>query len=192
MDNPFTFVWIDEPDMFREFSPRILDMLNLSVADDGMLGYGDRLSKEDETSFFMYWDWQIRNRNAHILLARDDFAICGMAFMRTNASPNHRHIADLSKGFIHPRVRGATLLPAMLSKICDRAESLDVELFTLDTRENARAYKIWARYGFETYGTLEDYSRFGGQPHVGKYMKQSVAQLKQSLIRSTSGEPHGA
>lgn len=192
MNTPFTFMWIDELNMFREFSPGIVSMLNLSVADDGMLGYGDRLSEKDEVSFLMFWEWQLRNRNAHILLARDDVSLCGMAFMRTNASPNHKHIADLSKGFIHPRVRGGVLLPAMFGEICERAESLAVDLLTLDTRENSRAYKIWTRYGFETYGTLDDYSRFGGQPHVGKYMKQSVAKLKQSLLRSIPGESHGA
>lgn len=56
-----------------------------------------------------------------------------------------------------------------------------IELLTLDVREGTRAHRLWQRFGFQTYGVLDDYARVNGVKHRGHYMAQSVQSLAQRL-----------
>ncbi|WP_261803311.1 hypothetical protein [Variovorax sp. PAMC26660] len=172
-----TYDWIGSPSDMKRDGAAILEMLDASVRDDGMLGYSTRLSREEADAFLAFWEWQLQNKAASILLARDEAGVCAMTFMRINQNRNYMHIADLSKGYITPRMRGTALLSNLLLKICEKAKTLNIELLTLDTRENSRAFKVWTHFGFKSHGVLQDYSRSGGRSHVGHFMNQRVEDL---------------
>lgn len=177
MKSHVEYIWVDDPDHLRLHGEAIIEMLNGSVQDDGMLGYGARLSDDEANGFLAFWQWQLENHSAHILFARDPLGPCAMAFMRTNSNSNYQHIADLSKGYVTPRARGGLVLLNLFSRVCARAKKLGVELLTLDTREGSRALAIWQHFGFESHGCLPDYSRFGGKSHIGHFMHQKVEKL---------------
>ena len=61
----------------------------------------------------------------------------------------------------------------------------------LDVREGTRAHALWERFGFQTYGVLDDYARVNGQRFRGHFMSQTVASLKQRSFSSTipGGQP---
>ena len=47
----------------------------------------------------------------------------------------------------------------------------------LDVRFNSRAYQIWKRVGFSTFGVLDDYARFNGISFQGNFMSILVDDL---------------
>lgn len=100
-----------------------------------------------------------------------------MCVLSTNAMPNCRHIAEVSKAYLVPRVRGTLAVFEMANAVCEQADQLGTDILTIDVRENSKAHRVWQQMGFTTYGVLSDYSRIKGRRFRGHYMWNSVAGL---------------
>ena len=102
--------------------------------------------------------------------------------LRRNLNPNNRHIADLSKGMITEKYRGGLVLAAAFVEISRFCDAQGIELLTLDVRAGTHAERAWERFGFRTYGVLEDYARVEGRSIAGRFMAQPVANLRATAL----------
>jgi hypothetical protein len=161
----------------------IVALLAASVEDNGLLGYPDEVTPAQADGFVRGLQDMVDSGAGHLLLCEDEDGVCGMAVMRTNGMPNCRHIADLSKGFLHRRVRGGAAILEKFAQICAKARACSVEVLTLDVREGSAAHRVWTRLGWRTYGVLPDYARYRGQSYSGHYMWTTVAELERALQR---------
>jgi ribosomal protein S18 acetylase RimI-like enzyme len=100
-----------------------------------------------------------------------------LVILSRSSMPNCRHIADLSKGVVHPSYRGSGLVARAFSEVVRLCQAQGIELLTLDVREGTRAHRLWQSFGFQTYGVLDDYARVDGVKHRGHYMAQTVESL---------------
>ena len=88
---------------------------------------------------------------------------------------------------MHPDYRGRHFVQLGCRELVRRAEQLGVEQFVLDVREGSRAHHLWQRFGFESFGVLQDYARVRGASHRGHFMVQTVASLRARLGVDTQG-----
>lgn len=153
-------------------------MLADSVADDGILGYAEAPSEQQRSAFADGLQQACTDGSGHVLVGRDDEGVAAMVAVRTNGMPNCRHLAEVSKAYLAPRVRGSRTVFELAREVCAKAAELGVDVLVIDVREGSKAHKVWARMGFETFGVLPDYSRVGGQSHAGHYMWHAVASLR--------------
>jgi ribosomal protein S18 acetylase RimI-like enzyme len=164
----------------------IVDLINSTVEDGGLLGHIEPMSPATAGQFISNLSRRIDEQDVHLLLGRMP-AHAGpgqpvlMALMTQSTMPNCRHTAELTKGVVHPRWRGQRLVDMALRALVDRATDLGVEQFTLDVREGSRAHRLWQRFGFVSYGVLDDYARVQGQRFRGHFMAQPVDVLRTRL-----------
>jgi ribosomal protein S18 acetylase RimI-like enzyme len=162
----------------------IAALVNFAVSDGGTLGYARPLQPHEADSLVGALRRRVIDGEAHVLLGRSAGTPVMMAVLSLNEMHNCRHRAELSKGIVHPSFRGTRLVELALGKIVERAELLGVEQLVLDVREDSRAHRLWKRFGFATYGVLEDYARLDGTSWRGHSMVQSVASLRARLSKS--------
>jgi ribosomal protein S18 acetylase RimI-like enzyme len=91
---------------------------------------------------------------------------------------------------VHPSFRGQRLVELALKQLVNRADSLRIEQLVLDVREDTRAHMLWKRYGFSTYGVLEDYARIDGRVYRGHCMVQGVGSLRARLRMDRKKSPN--
>lgn len=169
------------------------EMLAASVADDGILGYAAELTPGERKGFVDSLAREVAHGSCHVLLGEDAEGAAAMCVMKTNSMPNCRHIAEVSKAYLRPRVRGTGAVYYLAEAVSAQAAKLGVELLTIDVREDSKAHQVWSKIGFTTFGILDDYARVGGRSHRGHYMRQSTSDLAATiaaLLRDRSG--HGA
>jgi len=171
--------------------PRILELLRVISEDTPIVGFGRKI---DQETFERYWAELEENVLAGkirlMTMNVEGVGIIGLCNFRRNLNPNNGHIADLAKGMIDPRFRGAGVLPGAFLEICGQCRKDGVDMVTLDVRDESDAERIWSRFGFTTYGVLPDYSRANGRSYRGFFMYQSVADLEelaQSLVERYEG-----
>jgi L-amino acid N-acyltransferase YncA len=154
-------------------------MLAASVADDGILGYATPLSDEDGTAFCDDLQRRLSSGEALVLLGEDERGTVAMCVAAVSSMPNCRHIAEISKAFLDPRVRRGRAVTELVAAVCTRMAAEGVELLRIDVREGSPAHRVWTRFGFTTFGVLEDYSRVGDARFRGHFMQHSVAALSE-------------
>lgn len=155
----------------------IVELVNSTVGDGGVLGYEQEMSAAQGADFTAALLARIQGGDTHALLGRSLAGPACLVIVSRSSMPNCRHIADLSKGVVHPDHRGAGLVARAFVEIVQMCQATGIELLTLDVREGTRAHRLWQRFGFQTYGVLEDYARVNGEKHRGHYMAQSVENL---------------
>ena len=123
---------------------------------------------------------------AHVLIIRDEQRedeqgeqgeAVGCAVLACSATPNQRHIAELTTGVVHPAHRGRGVVTGAFTEIGQRCRLLGVELLRLDVRAGIPAERVWRQYGFQEYGRLADYGRIGDTPYAGVFLAQPVEEL---------------
>jgi GNAT superfamily N-acetyltransferase len=176
MDAGVKYGWVSGQDLSDGHA--IVELINAAVADEGTLGYAAPMSAVEAEAYIDSLVLRIAAGDCHAFLVRVDGVPAFMALLTVSGMHNCRHRAELSKGVAAPRFRGLGLLALTFREIVQRAEMLGVEQLVLDVREGTRAHRLWQRYGFRTYGVLEDYARFGGVSHRGHFMVQTTASLR--------------
>ncbi|MDT9698129.1 hypothetical protein [Streptomyces sp. P17] len=169
-----TWSW---PTDLGPYATHLADMLAASIRDDGILGYTEEPTAAQRTAFADGLVRLVAEGGGHVLVGEDADGPAAMCVLRTTSMPNGRHIADVSKAYLDPRVRGTTAVHRLVAEVCDRAGDIGVELFTIDVREGSPAHRVWSRFGFTTYGVLEDYVRVREVSHRGHYMSCPVRSL---------------
>jgi L-amino acid N-acyltransferase YncA len=168
--------WPGELSTYRD---EVIDMLAESVADDGILGYAAPLTAGQGTTFYEDLQRQVARGDGLLLIGEDPLDVFAMCWVSINTMPNCRHLAEVSKAYLKPRVRRTSAVTELVVAVCDRMLSEGVESLHIDVRENSPAHRVWEKFGFRTFGVLEDYSRVDGVRHRGHFMTHSVAELRQ-------------
>lgn len=176
---PTVAQWVTQFD--EDACDGIISLIDLAVRDGGTLGYSSPLDAEEAESFLANLERRVDAGEAHVLLGRAGGVAVMMAVLSLNSMHNCRHRAEISKGVVHPAFRGRRLVELALKKLVERAELFGIEQLVLDVREHSRAHALWRRFGFATYGVLDDYARSNGQRFRGHFMVQAVASLRSRL-----------
>ncbi|MBT2324121.1 GNAT family N-acetyltransferase [Variovorax paradoxus] len=174
-----TAQWITQFD--EDTCDDIISLIDMAVRDGGTLGYSNPLDPEEAEGFLANLERRVVAGEAHVLLGRAEGVAVMMAVLSLNGMHNCCHRAEISKGVVHPAFRGRRLVELALKKLVERAELFGVEQLVLDVREHSRAHALWTRFGFVTYGVLDDYARTGGQRFRGHFMMQTTASLRSRL-----------
>ena len=156
---------------------QIMELINSTTKDGGTLGYEESMTPEQCAEFSLSLQDEIQKGDSYAILGSSDVGPACFAVITQSRMPNCRHIANLSKGVVHPNHRGMGLVAKVFREIVDFSEAHDIELLTLDVREGTRAHLLWETLGFRSFGVLEDYARVNGVKYRGHYMSQSVDHL---------------
>ncbi|PLU84865.1 MULTISPECIES: GNAT family N-acetyltransferase [Pseudomonas] len=167
--------WLRQAD--SDTAPAIMQLINSTVGDGGVLGYEHEMSAGQSVEFTASLQERIRGGDTHVLLGKAMAGPACLVILSRSSMPNCRHIADLSKGVVHPAYRGSGLVARAFSEVVRLCQAQGIELLTLDVREGTRAHRLWQSFGFQTYGVLDDYARVDGVKHRGHYMAQTVESL---------------
>jgi ribosomal protein S18 acetylase RimI-like enzyme len=159
----------------------VLELINMTVADKGTLGFASELSGEQARLFLDALNRKVADGDTQALYASYAGQPAFFVMMNLSGMPNCRHSAELAKAVVAPGFRGQGLPKHALRALICRARELGIEQFVLDVREGSRAHRLWTRYGFQTWGILPDYARVAGQVFAGHYMSQSIEVLAQRL-----------
>ena len=171
--------WLERID--PQAAAAIVSLIDCTVEDDGVLGFTQAMSAGQAREFCVGLQAAIDRGCGHALLGESVDGPACFVMMTRSAMPNCRHLAELTKGVVHPHMLGHGLIPQLFHEIVLRARQLGIERLTLDVRENTRAHKLWGRMGFVSFGVLEDYARVGETSHRGHYMTQRVSDLAARL-----------
>jgi ribosomal protein S18 acetylase RimI-like enzyme len=182
MDSDLKCGWISSLDA-REGNA-IVELVNAAVGDEGVLGYASAMTAAEARYFIFNLSLRMASGEAHVFLAWVNEVPAVLAILTVTGMHNCRHRAEISKGVVAPQFRGRHMVEMSFREIVRRSESLGVEQLVLDVREGTRAHRLWERFGFESYGVLEDYARFGGVSHRGHFMVQTTASLRARVFPS--------
>lgn len=168
------------------FSPEvarsIIDLVNSATVVGGTLGYSKPMSHSEAERFIDSLEYRVSGGDAHVLMGHCNAKAVFFVILGVNHMPNCRHRAELSKGVVRPDFRGRRLVELALRHIVLRAEQIGIEQLVLDVREDSRAYLLWKRFGFMTYGVLEDYARANSGIYRGHFMVQTVDGLRKRFL----------
>lgn len=158
---------------------QILELMRAVSASAPIIGFGTDISEAEALAYIAELRENLAAGKCRLLVIRaDGQQLIGLCTLRRNLNPNNRHIGDLAKGMIAEEYRGGAVLAAAFREIALQCERDGIEVVTLDVRAGTAASAAWQRYGFETYGMLDDYARARGQVFAGQFMKQRVVDLK--------------
>ncbi len=172
-----------------EFDPDTVDaivkLVDSAAGDGGTLGYAGVMSAAEAQAFIEDLRRSVAAGGSSVLLGRVDDQPAFLAILTLNRMPNCRHRAELSKGVVHPDYRGKNYVQLGFRALVQRAEQLGIDQLVLDVREGCRAHALWQRFGFVSFGVLDDYARIDGKTHRGYFMVQSVASLRALILPDT-------
>jgi RimJ/RimL family protein N-acetyltransferase len=157
----------------------ITAMLAGSVEEEGILGYREPLTADEESAFCDALQHKLTSGSGQVLLGEDGAGVIGMCVVDISTMPNCRHIAEVSKTYLDPRIRKSSAVTELAYAVCRRLGELGVETLKIDVREDSPAHHVWQRFGFTTYGILDDYSRVNGMVYRGHFMTHSIGRLEQ-------------
>ncbi|KAF0649693.1 MULTISPECIES: GNAT family N-acetyltransferase [Streptomyces] len=180
------------PDDVRAVEKDLARMLAASAADDGILGYAEAPSDAQLEGFVSGVERLVAEGAGHLLIGEDAEGVAAMCLMKTNSMPNCRHLAEVMKAYLDPRVRGTSAVFQLVAQVCERAAGAGVETLVIDVREGSKAHRVWSRFGFTSYGVLDDYARVDGVSYRGHYMRHGVRELAASVAdrtRERAGTP---
>lgn len=175
----FALYW--NPRLDSDAAEAIAQLIDSTAADGGTLGYNAPMTPEVKALLIVQLARQVADGDLHVLLGRAPGGPVFLVMLRPNRMPNCRHTAELAKGVVHPDWRGRGLVELAFQALVTRADALGIEQFVLDVREGSRAHALWQRFGFVSYGVLDDYARVDGVQYRGHFMHQPVAALRQRL-----------
>lgn len=172
-----TYFWAQEIDETLE--RQIVALMRETTASAPIIGFGTAITDADAAAYVAELRDKLAAVKCTLLVIRSGNGdLIGLCTLSRNRNPNNRHITDLQKGMISERYRGRIVLPAAFYEIALLCERDGIDLVTLDVRADTPAHHVWERFGFEIYGTLNDYARANGTSFAGHFMKQKVGDLK--------------
>ena len=165
---------------------RIVDLVEGTTLEGATLGYAERMSIDEAEAFIAELSYRIEKGQTLALVGIDGSNLVFFCMMTRNPMPNCRHRAELSKGVVHPDYRGQNIIPHAFREIVLKAESLGIDQLVLDVRAGSRAHLLWQRFGFKSYGVLDDYARVGDEVYRGHFLVQPVCSLRKHVFQDSS------
>lgn len=164
---------------------RIVELVEGTTLEGATLGYAERMSGDEAEAFIAELRYRIDKGDSLALVGVDGSNLVFFCMMTRNPMPNCRHRAELSKGVVDPEYRGQSIIPNAFRKIVLKAESLGIEQLIIDVRESSRAHLLWQRFGFKSYGVLDDYARVGEEVYRGHLLVQPVCVLRKQVFQNS-------
>ncbi|HEU5414185.1 MAG TPA: bifunctional class I SAM-dependent methyltransferase/GNAT family N-acetyltransferase [Candidatus Angelobacter sp.] len=177
--------WLREIDPFT--AAQLIRLMNRTLEEETTIGFPGPI--DDTTGHAVMQDLNaavVAGRH-HVLVAKIGETIVGQLILTPNASPNHRHIVELTRGTIDRSFRGGGLALRAFQEVARKCEELRREVICLDVRAGTMAAMWWQHFGFKPYGFLADYSRVGDKVYEGLYLTETTAELKLRLQELVSG-----
>jgi L-amino acid N-acyltransferase YncA len=165
------------PTELAGYEDDLRSLLAGSISDDGILGYAEPPTPAQASGFAAGLSRAVASGSGHVLLGSDSSRIVAMCVLSVSSMPNCRHIAEVSKAYLRPSVRGTLALLELAAQVCDKAQDSGVEMLVIDVRQGSKAHRVWEHLEFRTFGVLPDYSRVNGEKFSGCYMYHEVAEL---------------
>lgn len=180
MTAPITFYLLDNKNQFENHFDSLLELMEMSAGDDGILGFEKALDFQGSQNFKHDLCDQVAAGICKIIIAKDkQNNVVLSCLLKGSHQDTSKHIYDLQKGFIHPELRGSGLLPKAMCFIARVAMKNNVDVLTLDVRGNTKAHRLWQRVGFKTFGIMNDYARYNGKKYSGHYMSITTKELQE-------------
>lgn len=171
------YILINNIEKFDIYKVKVVDLLILSQSDDAILGFDNTFNNQDSKLYLDSLGKDIIAQKLQILIGLTDELVVICCFLKKSHQQTTKHICDLQKGMIHPSLRGFGFLQKTLAIISHECLVQGIDLITLDVRGGSKAHLMWQRCGFETYGVLNDYSRYENKSFDGYFMKQKTLDL---------------
>ncbi|WP_428244018.1 GNAT family N-acetyltransferase [Gynuella sp.] len=178
MRSPYTFTILEKPEQLDLIYRSLIHLFELSSGDNAILGFENSFTEQELQVYRRSLNDQLVAGSIKILTAQtpEHDAILSCILKQSNQTTT-RHVADLQKGFIHPNYRGTSAFSEAMYHIANYAIQHQIDLFTLDVREDSAAHRLWSKIGFMTFGILPDYCRYKGRSYRGHYMHMQVKDL---------------
>jgi hypothetical protein len=176
------YQWLSSIDAACE--EQIIGLMRETTANAPIIGFSTVIADTEALAYIRELRENLAANKCRLLeISTDGGALVGLCTLRRNLNRNNCHIADLAKGMIAERCRGGPILSAAFHEIALQCEQDGIELVTLDVRANTPAHETWGKFGFVTWGVLDDYARVNGERLAGHFMMQSVADLKARVAK---------
>lgn len=182
-------VYLEWPNMLSDQKQlEILELMNLVLESEDTIGFPEPLSPEKGRKVVGSLAESIKEGSKHLMLLHEEHTgrIVGHLILTPSALPNCRHVAEISRVFVHPEYRGISSIRIGLKEVLEKCSRIGIETLTLDVRANTRIHKLWQALGFDTIGIMQDYARVEGKSYAGCYMYQSVSVLKDRITLLSS------
>jgi GNAT superfamily N-acetyltransferase len=112
-----------------------------------------------------------------LLIARDEFGICGTVQLILNLPENQPHRADVAKMLIHRRARRRGLGAIVMQAAESVARHLGKTLLVLDTVTNGDAARLYERLGWVRVGDVPNFALMpDGAPCSTTYYYRSLSE----------------
>lgn len=178
----YQYVWLNATGSVSESGLRdigeVVDLVVHVSRSDPYVGLPPESSAAEVQALRARLQSVLASGRAHVLVIRDEQGeAIGCAVLTCSATPNQRHIAELTTGVIHPAHRGRGVVTRAFTEIGEQCRLLGVELLRLDVRAGIPAERVWRQFGFQEYGRLADYGRVNDIPYSGVFLAQPVEEL---------------
>ena len=179
-----TPVYYDWPAVLEQsVQQEIFHLMNQVLEKEDTIGFPGPLSKEEGESVIGSLAGSVATGAKNLLLMREleTHQVVGHLILSPSSLPNCRHVAEISRVFVHPEYRGVTSIRIGMREVIARCERIGIDTLSLDVRANTRIHKLWQALGFDTIGIMQDYARVNGKSYAGCFMYQSIAVLKDRM-----------
>lgn len=170
-------VYYDWPDclVFSE-QRELLALTNTIIERETTIGFAEPLNKIDGMAMMQELSDSLASAKKYLMLVRDKItdAIVGQLILTPSHLPNCRHVAEISRVFVHPRMRAPQIITEGMREVLRQCMRRGIDVLTLDVRADTRIHRLWESLGFETVGCYPDYARVNGQSFSGCYLYQKV------------------
>jgi GNAT superfamily N-acetyltransferase len=147
-----------DPAGLRARRDELVAVLADAVDDGASVGY---VLPHDRDEYARHWDEVARAAEAGectVLVAERDGRIVGTVQLTPCGKPNGRHRAEVRKLLVLRSARGAGIGAALMREVEALAARQGHRLLLLDTRADSAAARLYARLGWQTFGTVPDYA----------------------------------
>jgi GNAT superfamily N-acetyltransferase len=122
------------------------------------VGFMHPLTTDRAEAFWRRIAEGVATRERVLLVAEDDYGICGTTQLIVGAPENQPHRADLAKMLVHRRARHRGLAAALLRAAETTARESGKTLLVLDAVTDGDAARLYARLGWVRVGDIPHYA----------------------------------
>ncbi|MDH5545278.1 MAG: GNAT family N-acetyltransferase [Gammaproteobacteria bacterium] len=177
-------IYFEWPDclVFSE-QRELLALTNTIIERETTIGFAEPIPKSEGMQMMRELSDALVAGKKRLMLVRDKGteAIVGQLILTPSHLPNCRHVAEISRVFVHPRVRAPQIITQGMREVLRECKRVGIDVLTLDVRADTRIHRLWESLGFETIGRYPDYARVNGQSFSGCYLYQRVEVMCEKL-----------
>ncbi len=181
------YSWIDSALVIDVIGDDLWNLLRSTAQDEAILGITNEADNNAKSVYLKNLKHILKGRG-YLLVGSIEGQIILTCLLIQQSLQTMNHLAELQKGVIAKSYRGKGYLEGALQRIVIKSKEIGVSRLTLDVREGTVAHRLWAHWGFESFGVLDDYARHNGKSHRGHFMHQSVEDLEKKLSCTESLE----